>query len=244
MRPLTAQEIIQVWERGQVAHPLDRALLILFPVLPGAEWDSLSRLMLGQRNARLYELRRLTFGPALRAFAECPRCACVLEFSADVHELCHTGQAPEAERERLLNVGEFDLRFRPLDSHDMAAAASRSDVQSARDELIGRCLLEAWRGETKVRVSELPEEVIAALAESVSECDPSAETLLRLSCVVCRHEWATLLDVASFFWLEIAAEAKRLLLTVHTLAGAYGWREDDILSMSAARRQLYLEMIS
>jgi hypothetical protein len=30
---------------------------------------------------------------------------------------------------------------------------------------------------------------------------------------------------------------------VHTLAQAYGWREVDILSMNAWRRQAYLEML-
>jgi hypothetical protein len=30
---------------------------------------------------------------------------------------------------------------------------------------------------------------------------------------------------------------------VHRLARVYGWREADILSMSASRRQFYLEMV-
>jgi len=51
-------------------------------------------------------------------------------------------------------------------------------------------------------------------------------------------------DIVSFFWSEICVQAKRLLREVHILARAYGWREADILSMSAARRQLYLEMVT
>jgi hypothetical protein len=47
----------------------------------------------------------------------------------------------------------------------------------------------------------------------------------------------------TFFWSEISAEARRLLLEVHNLASAYGWSESDILSMSALRRRYYLEMI-
>jgi hypothetical protein len=245
MRPLTAQEIIQVWERGEDAHPLDRALLILSHALPGAKWDSLARLTLGQRNTRLYALRRRTFGPTLRAFVECPVCSCRLEFTADVSDFCESEQEThDAGREQLLRVGEFALRFRPLDSHDMVAAARRGELTAARDELIRRCLLEARQGVTTLQPSELPGEVIAALAERASVCDPCAETLLGLACDACGHEWVPLLDIASFFWCEIAAEAKRLLLAVHTLASAYGWREADILSMSAARRQMYLDMAS
>ncbi|MDT5296612.1 MAG: hypothetical protein QOJ76_3492 [Acidobacteriota bacterium] len=244
MRPLTAQDIIEVWERGQDTHPLDRALHILSPALPGAEWDFLARLTLGQRNTCLYALRGQTFGFTLRAYAECPRCACPLEFSADVRDFCDSERMPNVEREQLLSVGGYELRFRPLDSRDLVAAARRGSLSPARDELIRRCLLEARKGETTLQASELPEEIVAALAEHASDCDPRAETLLGLACAACGHEWTPLLDIASFFWREIAAEAKRLLLAVHTLAGAYGWREADILSMSAVRRQMYLEMVS
>jgi hypothetical protein len=34
-----------------------------------------------------------------------------------------------------------------------------------------------------------------------------------------------------------------VLREVHILASAYGWREDDILAMSPARRRIYLEML-
>jgi len=36
---------------------------------------------------------------------------------------------------------------------------------------------------------------------------------------------------------------RRLLVEVHALASAYGWSEQEILSLSDARRRLYLEMV-
>ena len=39
------------------------------------------------------------------------------------------------------------------------------------------------------------------------------------------------------------AWALRTLAEVHRLASAYGWREQDILALSPARRQLYLGMV-
>ncbi|HUD55174.1 MAG TPA: hypothetical protein VMR02_08095 [Terracidiphilus sp.] len=42
---------------------------------------------------------------------------------------------------------------------------------------------------------------------------------------------------------QIEARARRLLYEVHTLAAAYGWSEREILSLSAPRRALYLEMV-
>jgi hypothetical protein len=244
MRPLTAQDILQVWERGQDAHPLDRALHILSPALPSAGWDSLARLTVGRRNAALFRLRRATFGPALSARAACPRCAALLEFEADARDFCDADEAREVAPEHELSVGEFRLRFRPFDSRDLAEAALCRDRERARATLIDHCLLEARGSDEPMRASDLPAAVVAALADRAAECDPHAETLLGLDCHACGRHWTALFDIASFFWREIAAEAMRLLLAVHALAAAYGWRESEVLSMSAARRQMYLEMIS
>jgi hypothetical protein len=52
-----------------------------------------------------------------------------------------------------------------------------------------------------------------------------------------------MLDLPAFLWTEIEAQVRRLLLDIHTLAVAYGWSEREILSLSDARRRLYLEMV-
>jgi hypothetical protein len=82
------------------------------------------------------------------------------------------------------------------------------------------------------------------LAERMAEYDPQAEVLLNVECPDCNYNWQVVFDIVSFFWAEIASQAKRLLHEVHILALAYGWREADILSLSATRRQFYLEMVS
>ena len=78
----------------------------------------------------------------------------------------------------------------------------------------------------------------------MGQSDPQAEIQLHLTCPACSRSWSVLFDIVSFFWSEICVQAKRLLREVHTLARVYGWREAEILSMSTARRQLYLEMVS
>jgi hypothetical protein len=89
----------------------------------------------------------------------------------------------------------------------------------------------------------LSEDAITRLAERIGECSPDAEAPLDFICPSCGHQWRAFFDIAAFFWAEIAAQARRLLREVHILASAYGWREADILAMSARRRQAYLEMI-
>ena len=95
-----------------------------------------------------------------------------------------------------------------------------------------------------VAVESLPENAIAALATSILERDPLSEVQIDLHCSECGQGWPMILDIVSLFWSEISAHAPRLVQEVHLLARAYGWREADILALSARRRQLYLEMVS
>ena len=95
-----------------------------------------------------------------------------------------------------------------------------------------------------VSSNDLSKDVVAGLIAHMAECDNQAEVILSLECPECGHCWQLIFDIVSFFWSEISAQAKRLLNEVHTMAMAYGWRETDILSMSATRKQFYLEMIN
>ena len=143
-----------------------------------------------------------------------------------------------------IRSGEHILRFRLPNSHDLAALAASGDPASGARLLAERCLIEASRDGTPVAGAELPETAIASLAGRMAECDPQAEVLIDMECPDCGHRWQMLFDIAAFLWTEIAVAAKRLLREVHTLARAYGWREVDILSLSAARRQFYIEMVT
>jgi hypothetical protein len=100
-------------------------------------------------------------------------------------------------------------------------------------------------GDTRhpIAICDLPGEIVAQLTEQIGRADPDADISLDLSCPACDHRWQIAFDIVTFFWAEINSLAKRLLREVHTLARAYGWREADILAMSAARRQAYLEMV-
>lgn len=244
MRALTAQDIIHVWERGCGRDPVERALAILAAAEPErtmADWAALS---IGERDARLLSARERTFGEVLSGFAECPRCAEKLEFQLAAAEI-RTTPAPQFASDHAMSFAAagFTVRFRLPDSHDLAALAGSRDAEAARLRLIQRCVMEASRDGAPVAAPDLPEEVTAALAQQISNCDPQAEVLLNVECPGCRHAWQALFDIAEFFWSEIQAEARRLLRSVHTLAAAYGWREADILAMSARRRQVYLDLV-
>jgi hypothetical protein len=240
MLALSAHDILHVWEVGEGQHPFDRALTLLAAACPELTRDELAALSVGQRDAWLLALRERTTGPRLSAFVGCPRCAERLEFDLTVADLRAEPSGDEGPWE--LVADGVSLRFRLPDSRDLAAAVGSQDPEAAGGVLARRCVMHASRDGEPVDVGELPPGVIARLAQRMVECDPQAEVLLDLRCPTCGHSWHALFDIVAFFWAELASQAKRLLREVHTLARAYGWREADIVSMSARRRQLYLEM--
>jgi hypothetical protein len=240
MRALSAHDIVQLWEWGQDKHPVDRALALLALASPELAPEQVQSLTIGQRNSRLLALREKTLGPALRGLAKCAQCGTSLEFSVDVGAI----RLPEPEAQVYeLQVDGLAMRFRPLDSLDLATIVGLADVVAARLRLIERCLLEATRDGQPLAAAELPDSALATLVDALTECDPQAETRFQLTCAACGHRWSALFDVVSFFWTELGARSERLLGQVHALARAYGWREADILAMGETRRQFYLGLV-
>ncbi|MBD2102593.1 phage baseplate protein [Leptolyngbya sp. FACHB-261] len=245
MRPLSAHQILQIWEIGQGQHPLDRALTLLRFAYPERSSAELASLSIGQRDAHLLTLRELTFGSQLTGSAECSRCKERLEFAlnaADIRLIDATDTASSKVQTYSLTLAEFELELRLPNSWDLAALVRARATPSPW--LLQRCLLKASRQGSSVTYAELPPQVLEQLVEQMTEWDPQAEIQLNLECPACQHRWSALFDILSFFWTELGVQAKRLLREVHTLARFYGWREADILAMSPLRRQFYLDLVS
>jgi hypothetical protein len=243
MRALTADDVIRVWESSHRQNAAERALTVLSAALPEADRHQLERLSLGRRNALLLAVREQLFGSELRAFSECPGCGERLEFTLDSPAIRRAGPERPAETEFEFESEGYRVRFRLLDSLDLSAAAAAGDGESARRILIERCVMDARLGGAVIRPDELNETAVAQLARYLAERDPQAETLIDLACPACGLQSSIPLDIVSFCNTEIGALARRLLREVHVIAGAYGWRESDILAMSARRRGFYLEML-
>jgi hypothetical protein len=124
----------------------------------------------------------------------------------------------------------------------MLAAAMVPGPQAA-ELLLQRCVVSAERDGDAVQASDIPAAVVSAIGEAIAAADPLADLTFDLTCVACGHDWRAPFDAAQFLWTELDAWAGRTLREVHALASAYGWAERDILSMSAARRGRYLQLI-
>lgn len=244
MRPLSAQQIVRIWEIGQSQHPLDRALTLLTFACPDHSPGDLATLSIGQRDGYLLRLRELTFGHKLSSFATCPHCGEKLESTIQVADFRLVELQPPSAQEYTCHISGFDLRFRLPNSWDLAAIVGQRDVLRAKSLLEQRCLLAASCNGQTVTYTQLPPEVMQQVSEYMAECDPQAEILLKFDCPACEHVWKLVFDIVTFFWAELTAQTKRLLQEVHILARFYGWREADILAMSTTRRQLYLSLVS
>ena len=239
MRPLSVSEVLDLCDQGHGCVPTIKALLPLAAASPEASWEDLAALPIGERDQRLLALRKSTLGPRLEALARCPACGETVELTLESDELRVAG----TDRERELCEKGLSLRLRPVDSADLLAIEDCPDAEAARRHIAERTVLAASRDGQSIEPRELSPEEVGLLAVVLAEADPGAELLLELRCPACGHAWRELFDPAVFFWAELESRSQRLLLEIHALARAYGWREADVLALSPRRRRAYLELL-
>ncbi len=241
MTGLNNEKIARIWETSSYRHPIDRGIAILMKACPDNSREELIHLSIGERNELLLGVREKTFGSELRGAARCADCKKELEFIADADEL-RSGSYSDKKESYDMTFEEYEIRFRLINSIDLAAIALCSDINEARRILVRRCVLKSALNKNDISVDNLPDKVIGALSENLFKADPMSAMNINLTCPECGSGLSIPLDIVGFFWKEIEAHAKRLMREVNILARHYGWREADILSMSALRRHYYIEM--
>ncbi|MBN2385420.1 MAG: hypothetical protein JXB85_00240 [Anaerolineales bacterium] len=251
MRSLSASDLLAIWERGAGRSPVVQALIILGIAFPEASPGRLADLTVAQRDAALFQLRRWTFGPQFVGLAACPACAERLELAFDDGDLplpdpAHTDLPSFETGDRAdssLQVDSYQVTFRLPASTDLLAIDRDTQPGAARGDLLQACILSAQRGRKAVPAGDLPAVVQEAVITRMDQLAPLANLTLAATCPACGHAWDVVFDIVSYFWSEITVWAMRIMHEVHALASAYGWREADILAMSAWRRQRYLELM-
>lgn len=230
MRELSASEILNVWERGRGGTLAERAVELL---AAGGHPASPDEVPVGERDALLAELRERIFGPTLEAVASCPSCGELVEagFAAAELRAEHTG-SPGGALE--LEVEGTPVRVRLPTAADLVVVADAPDRDAGRALLLDCCLIDGKAG-------PLVEDAVSA---ALAEADPGAWIELALSCPGCGEGWSAPFDIVSFLWAEVEARARELVGEVHALASAYGWREEEVLALSAERREAYLELVA
>lgn len=239
---LSAAELLEVWDQGSRQPLAQRALALLSVACPDLDREALARLSIGRRDGLLVSARESAFGPRLSAITNCPKCGEQLETHFYVEDV-RTSNGSRAAESGSVSANGYEVRFRLPDTTDLLAAGDQQDAEAARQILLKRCVLSARRNSAEWPMDALPEEIVTEIERKMFEMDPQAHVQLEFGCPICGEKWSAVFDILTFFWGELDAWAQRLLIEVHTLASAYGWREADILEMSAARRGIYLNMV-
>ena len=242
---LSANDIIKIWECGQNQHLLDRAVTILSAGFPELTRDQLASLSIGERDRYLLELREKNFGPTLKCFSECPNCKKNLEFKLFTSDLRSSQVTTSNGKEDSGELVEenIKLKFRLPNSFDVTEL-EKSEAKGRKNLILKRCILEATENGNIYELENISDEILNKLEECIADLDQQAEIIFDLKCSECGFIQEMLFDITAFFWKEISIQAQLLLKEVHILAYVYGWREEDILSMSSLRRKHYLNMVT
>jgi hypothetical protein len=240
VRAPSASELLTIWERGQHLSGAQRALELLESAGYGKQTD-LAQLPIGQRDERLLAVRERLFGVELACLADCPACGACLETDLNTGSL-HLPTRTFENKTLTVTCNGCDILFRLPTTLDLTTLEPDMDPIEARRALANRCVIDV-QSNGGIVPQELPENMIATLAEGMALEDPQADLQLALQCPTCEHRWLTPLDILRFLWLEIQAWATRLLREIHELASAYGWGEKEILALSPVRRQAYLNLV-
>ena len=87
MRPPTALELLTVWENSIDQTSLQKTLNLLSIACPEIDIDSVAKLSIGDRDARLLLLREWLFGPRLINITDCPECSMRIEWDTDIKDI-------------------------------------------------------------------------------------------------------------------------------------------------------------
>jgi hypothetical protein len=227
MLHLSAGQLLGGWD-SVLGEALPVRAAVLASLAGNVPLNEVMRWSIARRDMALFDLHARTFGDSLDAVVRCPACDDLLEMQFELSRIRPVeGGPPEADRIEVL-VGERRVACRLPNTEDLIAAAACRDVAAARDALLERCV--------EVDDPEVREQAAGLLVSP-------ADVQLALTCPSCAHEWRSPFDIASFVWRELDEWAVRTLQDIHAIASAYGWTEEQILQLSARRRQTYVEMI-
>jgi len=245
MRALTGETLLAAWESGLGSSPQRAALAVLAFAEPERSYGQWARAPLGERNAKLLELRAASLGRRLLGFAICPECGAQIEFALDAVELAQNLRAQQRAQEQAPTPSVDGQSLRPANTLDLIAASAACDEAEACGILLARALGpdEADAAEAEPWLRRQPAEVVDGLARAFDAINAAAEIRARFDCAACGAQRAVDIDAALFLLDDISRTARRLLGEIHELARAYGWSQDSILAMSAARRSAYLELL-
>jgi hypothetical protein len=246
LRPVSGADEAALADAPALAAARVSALLARCVERIGDERASLAdvrELFIGDREALLLHLRRLTFGEALTCVLPCPHPGCgeTLELPLTIAALLVPPVAePRAVHETELAGVRVRFRLPTGKAQETAAERARQEPDAALAELVAACVIEV-QDANGAPLDALPPPLVAPFGAVLETLDPQAETRVSLTCVTCGTPFEALLDAATLLFAELGPA--RIFRDVHVLASRYHWSEASILRLSSERRRHYLALI-
>lgn len=208
-----------------------------------------ARLTVGDREALLLHLRRLTLGTWLQCLARCVDCGEAVDLELSVDDLLvppYEDWQPVFEAGCVTASGPVSVRYRLPTGADQAAVASTAlqDIEAAAAALLRRCIVDLRVEDgTPLALEDAAQELVEQLPVHMAARDAQSETILDFFCPACGRSGQLLLDAADYLFRELGVRDGDLYRQVHVLALHYHWSEGEILALPWSRRQRYLELI-
>jgi hypothetical protein len=239
IRALTGLDEQLLAEVKRPPHLMTLTLLESIVELEGAPTRSLQELGIGDRAFLLLAARRLMLGDRMRCIINCPRCKNNMSVDFSISDLLDQNY-PEPKESYDFRVCGFVVRLRPLTTTDQDALAVAREDRHAMVRMLARaCIVQSQ----PTLPEELPDDLLEAVGEKLGEIDPLSDVMLTPSCPECGHRFHASLPVEEFVLRELVP-GPQLEREVHWLAFHYHWTEKEILSLPAAKRKRYVELIN
>ncbi|HEX8984404.1 MAG TPA: hypothetical protein VF767_03195 [Bryobacteraceae bacterium] len=252
LRPWSGREEMLFFEQPGFVLPAARATELLARCVSvdgrqPAGREFARRLTVGDRESLLLQLHGLSIGDGLPCMLVCSGCRQPMDLELHATELLSPPGAYEGWEHHAAFDAEgrqYRLVFRLPNGGDQEAGASlvaRSEEEAIR-AVLRRCIASVTRDDG-VPQEEIPSGLAGRLSQMMADLDPQAELLLDCDCVHCGAPIRSLFDAAHYVLQEMNRGAQALLRDVYALAGAFHWREAEIVAMSTRRRRSYLALI-
>jgi hypothetical protein len=259
VRPLSGRDEAFLSEEGRALLPARRVTVLLERTLghcvPGAAVTSefVRHLTVGDREALMLHLRRLTLGEKISCIISCPLAACGEQMDLDlkVEDLLVPPNAHACGETQEAFVEGEGRRYRVLfrlpnggDQEDAAALAAE-DLEAAVRLVMRRCVKSTTLADdAEAGEVSLPPDAVRALQSVMASLDEQAEIVLDLKCPACGRAFSLPFDIGDYFQRELTRRGADIYREVHQLALHYHWSEAEILAMTRARRRLYLGLLA
>jgi hypothetical protein len=244
LRPLTGRD-----EEWLAAHPTAPSAIAVTRVLTSClvrvgdakpTEKLVRRLLVGDRDFLILQLRRMTLGDEFRVVFPCSACGNKMDvlFGADAVPVT---ARPQTSAEYSIQLGLSSdsgpaVRFRLPCGADQEAVV-RLEPEQAADMLLDRCVL----GSGGKSFSSADRE---AIADAMEELAPQVDLELDLTCPDCGSQFLAPFDTTAFFFNEMRISSGQLLREIHSLAFYYHWSQAEILGLRRDRRRTYLGLLS